>query len=224
MTEHWPAIRRQRLSSQSQRCVEAFALVDMLIALALTGVIASLMLIFLGQARSIMRITKDNEIQIEVDSAASFLEDLISTAEPLPLTTSKDLIFLAGSHDSLELVGIQPTAFGSSSLRQIAVGVETSNDGALARGLVLQLAPRRAGKSQQTSNFELIELLEGPAVVAFEYLDAAPSSRWSPEWASPKQLPAAVRFTISVKRNGADYRAVGFARLVFARSMATQSN
>ncbi|MGF7005737.1 PulJ/GspJ family protein [Aminobacter sp. BE322] len=219
--------RSSRHSSSMAQCqtgVEGFALVDTLVALALTGVIASLMIVFLGQARSILRITKDNEAQIEVDNAAAFLENLIAAAEPFPLTISDNRVFLSGDRDRLQLVGIQPTAFGASALRQITLAVRPDNDGDSERDLVLQLVPRRAGNAQEQQGAETVELLSGPTNIAIEYLGAGPRSKWANEWTVPRQLPLAIRFTLSVNRSGAEYRATGFARLVLASSLDVQPN
>jgi len=193
-------------------------LIDMLVALALVAVISSLMIAFLGQARSIIRITNATEVQTEIDAAANFLEGLISAAEPLPLQLSSqgNTLFLSGSHQRLELVGVQATGFGSSGLRQIAVFADKPDD-KVGNDLMLELLPRRTRNANTTSDTERIVVLGGDTSVEFEYLDGtALPAKWSTEWTVQKRLPAAIRFKITVVRDGVSYSSNGLARLSLA--------
>ncbi|WP_432289220.1 hypothetical protein SLT36_30215 (plasmid) [Aminobacter sp. BA135] len=190
----------------------------MLVALALIAVISSLMIVFLGQARSIIRITNATETQTEIDAAANFLEGLISAAEPLPLQLSSqgNTLFLSGSHQRLELVGVQATGFSSSALRQIAVFTD-KQDGKIDNDLMLELLPRRIRNANTALDAERIVVLNGEAKVEFEYLDGtALPAKWSTEWTVQKRLPAAIRFKIAVVRDGVSYSSNGLARLVLA--------
>jgi general secretion pathway protein J len=203
---------------QSQPSTDGFALIDMLVALALVAVISSLMIVFLSQARSIIRITNATEVQTEIDAAANFLEGLISAAEPLPLQLSSqgNTLLLSGSHQRLELVGVQATGFGSSALRQIALFAD-KQDGEVDNDLMLELLPRRIRSANTTSDAEHIIVLSGDTRVEFEYLDGtALPSKWSTEWTVQKRLPAAIRFKIAVVRDGVSYSSNGLARLALA--------
>lgn len=92
--------RRGALSGASPQSasLDGFALVDMLVGLAMIGVISALMMSFLSQARTIMRIEKATELQMEVEAVSRFLEAAISGAEPLPLSSSSQgqVLFLVG--------------------------------------------------------------------------------------------------------------------------------
>ncbi|MER9560104.1 hypothetical protein [Mesorhizobium sp. M0323] len=197
----------------------------MLVGLALVGVISSLMIVFLGQARTIMRIEKATEMQMEVDAASRFLETAISRAEPLPLSKSSpdNVIYLSGESTRIEFNGIQAIGFSSSALREIAIslgGEDQAED-----TLTIVQKPRRGSETSNSSDSQSVRLIAGVTAIKFEYLDGSPgASLWSDSWSAQRRLPAAVRFTISVDRDGAAYSSAGFARLELADRQAQPRN
>lgn len=197
--------------------VAGFALIDVLVGLALIGVITSLMMVFLGQARTMMRIEKATEFQMEVDAASRFLETAISHAEPLPLSKSSpdQVLYLSGDGARVEFNAVQAIGFKSTALREITVSL--GNGGQTGPALAIVQKTRRGGKAGATVSSEPVRLIGGVSAMKFEYLDnaLAPPS-WLPGWNAPRQLPAAVRFTLSVVRDGAAYSSRGFARLDLA--------
>lgn len=206
----------------SASAVAGFALIDVLVGLALIGVITSLMMVFLGQARTMMRIEKATEFQMEVDAASRFLETAISHAEPLPLSKSspEQVFYLSGDAARIEFNAVQAIGFKSSALREIAVSLGDGG-GALA---IVQKA-RRGGKPGASVPGEPVRLIGGVSAMKFEYLDSTLASpSWLPGWNAPRRLPAAVRFTLSVVRDGAAYSSRGFARLDLASPPAPRTN
>ncbi|ESY72755.1 general secretion pathway protein GspJ [Mesorhizobium sp. M0051] len=206
-----PDARSSRGPSAS---VEGFALTDVLVGLALIGVITSLMMVFLGQARTMLRIEKATEFQMEVDSASRFLETAISHAEPLPLSKSSpdQVLYLDGDGSRIEFNAVQAIGFKSSALREIAVSLGGS---ALA---IVQKTRRGSGPGASTQS-QPVRLLGGVNAIRFEYLDGSTAgSSWLSNWNAPRRLPAAVRFTVSVQRDGAAFSASGFARLDLANA------
>jgi len=202
-------IFRTGLRPKSSALVEGFALIDVLVGLAMIGVISALMIVFLGQARTMMRIQKTTEMQMEVDAASRFLETAIGSAEPLPLSQSTPdmVLYLSGTGARIEFNAVQAIGFKSSALREIAVALGSDLT-------IVQKIRRGAAKS---SGGEPVRLIAGVSAVRFEYLDAsAKIPSWSASWSAPRRLPAAVRFTISVVRDGATYSSTGFARLDLA--------
>ncbi|UVK46535.1 general secretion pathway protein GspJ [Mesorhizobium sp. AR07] len=205
--------------------VEGFALIDVLVGLALIGVITSLMMVFLGQARTMMRIEKATEFQMEVDAASRFLKTAISHAEPLPLSKSTPdmVLYLNGDSARIEFNAVQAIGFKSSALREIAVSL---GDGGQAGGaLAIVQKTRRGGDASASKPSEPVRLIGGVTAMRFEYLDssAAPSS-WVPNWNASRRLPSAVRFTISVLRDGAAYSSRGLARLDLANPPVPRTN
>ncbi|MFC3324694.1 hypothetical protein [Mesorhizobium cantuariense] len=203
-----------RSSPGPSASVEGFALIDVLVGLALIGVITSLMMVILGQARTMVRIEKATEFQMEVDAASRFLETAISHAEPLPLSKSSpdQVLYLDGDGARIEFNAVQAIGFKSSALREIAVSLGGS---ALA---IVQKTRRGSGAGASTQS-QPVRLLGGVSAMKFEYLDGSTAaSPWLPSWNASRRLPAAVRFTVSVLRDGAAYSAKGFARLDLANA------
>ncbi|MER8583598.1 general secretion pathway protein GspJ [Mesorhizobium sp. M1423] len=215
--------RRLGATRKSSASVEGFALIDVLVGLALVGVISSLMIVFLGQARTMMRVEKATEMQMEVDAASRFLERAISRAEPLPLSKSspESVIYLSGQPARIEFNGVQAIGFRSSALREIAVSLGSESEDTLA---IVQ-KPRRGSENNNSSDSQSVRLFTGVTAIKFEYLDGSPgASLWSDTWSAQRRLPAAVRFTISVDRDGATYSSAGFARLELADTQAQPTN
>lgn len=204
-----------RLSGKPQppTSTEGFALIDVLVGLAMIGVITSLMMVFLGQARTMVRIEKATEFQMEVDAASRFLERAISHAEPLPLSKSSpdQVLYLNGDAARIEFNAVQAIGFKSSALREIAVSLGGS-------ALAIVQKTRRGGGAGTSTQSEPVRLLGGVSAIRFEYLDGSAASSWLPNWNAPRRLPAAVRFTVSVLRDGVAYSARGFARLDLANA------
>ncbi|MER8409368.1 type II secretion system protein GspJ [Mesorhizobium sp. M1307] len=197
----------------------------MLVGLALVAVISSLMIVFLGQARTMMRIEKATEMQMEVDAASRFLETAISHAEPLPLSKSSpdNVIYLSGEPDRIEFNGIQAIGFRSSALREIAVSL--GNEDQSGHILTIVQKPRRGSENSKSDENQSVRLIAGVTAIRFEYLDTSTgASLWSDSWSAQRRLPAAVRFTISVDRDGATYSSAGFARLDLADTQAEPMN
>ncbi|MER9934326.1 hypothetical protein [Mesorhizobium sp. M0088] len=201
------------VKSRLSASVEGFALIDVLVGMALIGVITSLMMVFLGQARTMVRIEKATEFQMEVDAASRFLETAISHAEPLPLSKSSpdQVLYLNGDAARIEFNAVQAIGFKSSALREIAVSLGGS-------ALAIVQKTRRGSAAGASTQSEPVRLLGGVSAIRFEYLDGSAASSWLPNWNTPRRLPAAVRFTVSVMRDGAAYSARGFARLDLANT------
>lgn len=202
-----------------------FALIDVLVGLALIGVISSLMMVFLGQARTMMRIEKATEFQMEVDAASRFLETAISHAESLPLSKSSpdQVLYLSGDGARIEFNAVQAIGFKSSALREIVVSF---GDGGQSGGaLAIVQKTRRGSKPGASVSSEPVRLIGGVSAMKFEYLDSTQASpSWLPVWNAPRRLPAAVRFTVSVVRDGAAYSSRGFARLDLANAQVPRTN
>ncbi|RWF74542.1 MAG: general secretion pathway protein GspJ [Mesorhizobium sp.] len=208
--------------------VEGFALIDVLVGLAMVGVISSLMIVFLGQARTMMRIEKTTQMQMEVDAASRFLETAISGAEPLPLSKSspENVVYLSGDSARIEFNGVQAIGFRSAALREIAISLGSGDsDGQAGNALAIVQKLRRGSETGKFVDSEPVRLIAGVTAVKFEYLDgSAGATSWLASWSAQRRLPSAVRFTISVIRDGATYSSSGFARLDLANAPALRTN
>ncbi|MGX5805660.1 hypothetical protein ACWGS9_31225 [Bradyrhizobium sp. Arg314] len=179
--------------------------------------ISSLMIVFLGQARTMIRIGNATQMQMEVDAASRFLESAIASAEPLPLSRSSpdEPIYLSGNGAQVQFSGIQAMGFGSSALRQISVALSDKAGVRTAKNLQIVQKPRRGGQSANAAESQPVTLISGVASIAFEYLDGS-THVWSGQWNATRRLPLAVRFKILVVRDGAAYSSDGLARLTLA--------
>lgn len=196
---------------------DGFALVDVLVGLALVGVISALMIVFLGQARTMLRIGNATQVQMEVDAAARFLESSIAGAEPLPLSQSAPdaPVYFRGESTRLQFSGIQAIGFGSSALREITVSLSDKPGADNTVDLLITQRPRRGGNSDNVHESQQVMVLSGLVNLSVEYLEGS-TRAWSTEWSAVRRLPVAVRFKISVLRDGTSYSSDGLARLSLA--------
>lgn len=195
---------------------DGFALIEVLISLAIVGVISSLMMVFLGQARTIMRIENTTELAMEVDAAVQFLQEAISTAEPLPLdsSTPENEVFFRGDSSQLQFTSVQAIGFATSSLREMTIAYKQTDPTKESLGRVILVQSKRRENAGQQANVP-ITLLDNATDLSFEFLDVEGKS-WITEWNLRRRLPRAVRFRISVIRDGMTYSSQGVARLALA--------
>lgn len=225
-----PALRKfldlcRRKRSSEKPAVEGFALVDVLVSLALLGVISTLMIVFLGQARTMLRVQSATQMQMEADAAARFLETTIAAAEPIPLLQSSPdkVIYFYGDGAQIRFSGVQAVGFGSSALREISVSLQDGVEGTATKSLVIGQKLRRGETAEADLELRTVKLIDGVASLQIEYLDAS-TGAWSPLWDAKRLLPIAVRFKMSVVRNGATYSSNGLSRLSLANSQTSQAN
>lgn len=224
-------MRRNRQPRHSDddvaRSAAGFVLIDVLVTLAIVSVIASLMVVFVGQARTIVRIRAAVESQMEVEAAARFLEAAIGNAEPLPLIyplteVSEEVRYLDGGGSTLKFSGIQPSGFGASALRQITIILRdrTSSRGEQLGDLWMQREKRQTASDGKLA--EEIEVLTGVKDLEFEYLGDGDKAQpeWSSTWSMQRRLPNAIRFRLTIVRDGVMYMSTGLARLELAEGIA----
>ncbi|MER9843847.1 general secretion pathway protein GspJ [Mesorhizobium australicum] len=209
----WTTAKAPTLSRSKVLGDEGFALIDVLVGLAMVGVITSLMMVFLGQARTITRIDNAAQMQMEVDAATRFLEATMSNAQPLPLPQADpdDANYFIGQANEVRFNGILAIGFKVSALRDITILLGEGGH------LFVVEKPRRGANAKAAPKAENVPLIGGVSGVAFEYLDGSKGS-WSKVWRISRRMPFAVRFQISVVRDGFVYSSNGFARLKLSGS------
>lgn len=193
-----------------------FTLVEMLVALAIVGVMSSLMVVFIGQTRVLLRIESVSQAETEVDAIIGFLETIVASAEPLPLlpSTPDHVLYFKGERSEIRFSAVSPIGFGTNALREIVIRLRQS-DGAgktPLRDLALVGKPRRAREQPDDAASETT-LLTNVAGLEFEYLGGSGQQiSWSPTWDNQRSVPAAVRIKLSISRNGKIYSSDGLAR------------
>lgn len=197
---------------------DGFTLIDMLVALILTSILAGLMMGFLGQFRSIKRIQADISSQAELDALAAYLEDAIGGAMPLPFIKGdpEKRISFVGDGTKLRFVTIARQGARSSGLRETTIGLEGTD---APRTLTQAFYPRRFGTANTTPGKTSINLAENITSIQFRYLRFGDKSRdplWSDNWTSETGLPVAVQIDLTARRNGRSLTAEGRAILPLA--------
>lgn len=196
--------------------VAGFALLDVLVALAIFGVIASLMVAFLAQARAISRLDRDAQNRAELEAVIRFLETEISGAQLLPLTdsTPDSVSYFRGGGSYLRFAGVSATGFQVATLREISIELDQIKPtGASENELVLLERLRIAAGNSVASK---VVVLSGATQLVFEYRDDKKDS-WEPTWDIQRRLPTAVRFRLLATRDGKLYTSDGISLLPLAR-------
>jgi type II secretory pathway component PulJ len=198
-----------------------FTLVDMLVALVLTSLLAGLMMGFLGQFRSIKRLQTDISAQAELDALAAYLEETIGGAMPLFFINGdpEKRMSLDGDRARLSFVTIARQGAQSFGLRETTIELSGTE---VARSLMQSFRPRRFGAASIAGE-KSINLADNITSITFRYLYYEGKSRspiWSDNWTSRPGLPAAVQIDLVARRNGKSMTAEGHAILGLAAGTA----
>jgi len=176
-------------------------LVEMLIALAILGMMAALAL---GGLRLGVRTWETVGQRVETESRTqivrAFLRRTLSQATPVlePSERGQPRLRFAGDEESLSLVAPLADYLGLGGLQRLDLAIEDmgADDG---RRLVLTRTPYEpTGGDAEEDEPERHVLLEGAARIRFDYLrDSGDGGRdWTGSWADEPKLPLAVRLTV----------------------------
>ncbi len=195
--------------------VSGFTLVEILVALTILAIMGGMTTTFLSQLRKASEIQAVQTVQEDLDEAARYMERSLESALALPvdMTQARNRSFLTGSPSSVSFVSAARMGVSPASLRSKTIRLETQ---ASASQIVIRIEPRRFGSR---ANAPLkVSLLEAVDTLTFEYLDAGSGNvEWLDQWRRDRQLPVAIRFTITRETNGSNYESSGLARLAMAR-------
>ncbi len=211
-----PHVWRDRRPPQDQ---DGFTLAEILVALTILAIMGGMTTTFLGQLRKVSAMQAEQTVQQELDAAARYLERSLESALALPvdMTQAGNRSFLTGTSSEVSYVSAARMGVSPASLRTKSVRLETE-PGAARNRIAVTIEPRRfAGKAAAPIT---VTLLSGIDTISFEYLDAVPGSttrQWLNRWKRERQLPIAIRFTITREADGRTYEAGGLARLTMAR-------
>ena len=192
-----------------------FTLVEILVALTILAIMGGMTTTFLSQLRKASEIQAVQTVQEDLDEAARYMERSLESALALPvdMTQARNRSFLTGSHSSVSFVSAARMGVSPASLRSKTIRLETH---ASASQIVIRIEPRRfSGRANAPLKVSLLEAVD---TLTFEYLDAGSGSlKWLDQWQRDRQLPVAIRFTITRETNGRTYESYGLARLAMAR-------
>jgi prepilin-type N-terminal cleavage/methylation domain-containing protein len=187
-----------------------FTLVEMLVVLAITGLMSGLMLVMMGQFRSIIKVDSSLSEQAALQKTANYIATQLEQAQALPLDLNPDspVRFTELQGNTLRFLAVSNRFDASSGLLEYSYGIEGA-DG--TNKLVEVRRPRRLNVRDAAPN--KITLLENITNLSFSFLqtastDAAPTGDGKPTWlANPPtgpDLPAAIRIVIEKQRQGED--------------------
>jgi general secretion pathway protein J len=175
-----------------------FTLIEMLVALALMGMIAIILITSLQiGGHTWQRVTRSASSTEDIAQAQEILRQRLSSLYPDPRADSGRPPFLLSNGSSLEFTGVAPDSSADGVLRyQIAVSVTS---GALEMR-TWSYHPGRTGNSSSDSKPET--LLPHVASMSVQYwlkADANPG-RWVDRWES-KEVPWLIRIDIAFGAN-----------------------
>lgn len=180
-----------------------FSLVEVLITLCITALVATLLASSITHLRPMSLLTEKSDAQAQVEAAAAYLEKVILEARPLTLMNpdpNSKAVFLGGSTGfrtvSVVLVGNEHRALRDVDIRTIEQG------GQLA--LVQASRARRVGPAAADEPFTILSSLQS---VSFEYQrrphpNEAVASAWLDEWRDVQHLPGTIRLRLTVPFRG----------------------
>ena len=192
---------------------EGFALVELLVSMALIATMASLMALFLGQLRSFDVAAERLAVAREARVVSDYVEKIIERAIPLPLMSDDpaERRFLVGTGSSVRFAAIARTGYDRQSLREVEIAT-TEYGGELAIDQVLR--PRRFGLPMREIEPRSEALLPARSAIRFRYRGwSEAEAAWSDEWSELAALPKAISIIVTMERDGRTYEAETLAIL-----------
>jgi general secretion pathway protein J len=182
-----------------KRRSHGFTLVEMLVALAVAGLLVSLVY---GAVRIGHRAAQAADVLVERNEIMRigwrFLHDALSRARPVQDPERReDLTGFRGEPDRLEFVADLPAYTGPGGLTRIALWRD-----AAGRDDRLLVSRRRHDASGEAASDEaireavLVERLDDVEIRYFGRLDDAETSRWHAAWDSERFLPNLVQIQV----------------------------
>ncbi len=194
-----------------------FTLVEILVAMSILAMIGGMVTVFFGQLRKVTELQSVESVQQELDSVTRYLERSLEGALALPvnMNQSRDRFFLSGTSDVVSFVSASRLGVSPASLRTKSIRLIADTEG---NTLDMTIKPRRFTRTAEKPL--TVTLLEGVETFRFEYLDKAVDSTepvWLDNWERERQLPAAIRVTITLETQGRTLLGTAIARLTMAR-------
>jgi prepilin-type N-terminal cleavage/methylation domain-containing protein len=179
---------------------DGYSLLELLVALALTAVIATMMGAVILQLRPIRQIQAKYETRSIAADLEAIIRDDLGRALHLPLLDSESQQPMIGGVDSVRFVGVVKTGFRAEGLREVSYSLEPGAKG--KKKLVRTIDLRRFGNADHSMQVDT--LFEPVETVAFRYLSQDPDGKrvWMEGWDRPDALPLSVTVDIGLPETG----------------------
>jgi prepilin-type N-terminal cleavage/methylation domain-containing protein len=198
------SLAAQQLDANSQTGITqrpdnaGFTLIEMLVVLVLTAVMAAMMVSGIRQMQTWTQLEKRQSAQSTLEAVADHISGELSGALSLPiLDWGNDAPTpMIGAANSVRFVAVIRTGFSAKALRETSYTTEPSPAG---KSLVRKSRPHRFPQQGQTLQVQSDELQEGVTDLKFGYLTRGGENEmiWLDAWTKQAKLPVAVRITIS---------------------------
>lgn len=190
---------RQADGGASHCQVEAgFTLVEMLVVLVLTAVMAAMMVGGIRQMQIWAQLEQRQSAQSALEAVADHMSGELAGALSLPLLERDGDEFtpMTGSSESVRFVAVIRTGFSAKALREASYSTEFSPTGAT---LIRKSQERRLKREGEILEVQSEELCKGIGKLKFGYLtrDSENKMIWLDTWAKQVNLPIAVRIELA---------------------------
>lgn len=194
----------------SQYSAEAgFTLVEMLVVLVLTAVMAAMMVGGVRQMQTWAQLEKRQAAQSALEAVADHMSGELAGILSLPLLArdGEELTPMSGSSDNIRFVAVIRTGFSAKTLREVAYTTESSPPAAAT--LVRKSQERRLPGEDEILPVQSEELYAGIGKLRFNYLTRNADNRmtWLDTWTRKAKLPIAVRIEITKVVDGLELNA-----------------
>jgi general secretion pathway protein J len=184
-----------------------FTLIEMLVTLALTALLATVMIGAIVQMRSMSAISQRNDVNTEFEALGNYLGKLIANTKPFALIQNNPdrLLVFEGTADRIRFVSVIRIGSDQLGLREVELATRKDGD---KFDLVQSSVPRRlsGSASDRVPTVSAPTLITDLQSVEFAYLGATSpavpaQTGWQGSWNEPGRLPRAVRITIRAERS-----------------------
>jgi len=177
---------------------DGFTLVEILVALTLLGLMATMTINVFQQLRAVRSIQTHYEARSNTASVVNYIGSEISRAMAIPLNTDADGMMrsLEGTATSVRFVAATRSGFKEDALREISFSIETKD---AQTKLVRHVRSRTGGDSPSDNRID--ELLSGKTALKFSYRSGHDGGQWAESWQNEADLPAAIRIQVTDTTN-----------------------
>lgn len=177
---------------------DGYTLIEILVALVLLGLMATMTVNVFQQLRAVRSIQTRYEARSNAGSVVAYMGSEISRAMAIPLSTDANGMMrsLEGTATSVRFVAATRSGFKEDALREVSFSMENRNGVAT----VLRRTRSRTGSDSSTDN-RTDELLKGVTGFKLSYRSGHEGDPWTESWQNEANLPAAIRIQVADTTN-----------------------